>query len=143
MVTPAALRALEHGVAVFGELSGIDMGMRIDQVHIYEIACSATSRPRADLHIFQKSREHGAAFRADRSGHDHAVRFDAAQFARREIGDDDDFAADQRFWFVELRDPRANLADFRADVTVQLQQLVGAHDAFGGFHLARRAFRLS
>src|SRR5712675_3466518 len=36
----------------------------------------------ADFYVFEKARQDGAAFWADGGGDDHAVRFDAAKFAR-------------------------------------------------------------
>ena len=94
----------------------------------------------ADFHVFGKAGEDGAAFGADGGGDDHAVGFDAAKFARSEIDDDGDFAADQFFRFVELRDAGADLADFRADVHGELQEFVGADDALGGLDLADAHF---
>src|SRR5438445_332123 len=76
--------------------------------------------------------EDWAAFGADGGGHDHTVGFDATEFARREVDDDGDFAADELLRLVELRDAGANLANLRADIHRKLQQLVRADDAFGG-----------
>src|SRR6266853_271357 len=91
----------------------------------------------ADFDVFVgEAGEHGAAFGADGSGDDHAVGFNAAKFARREIDDDGDFAADQFLRLVELGDTGANLANFGADIAGQLQQFVRADDAFGGLDLA-------
>src|SRR6266436_9959884 len=71
--------------------------------------CSATVGARyivpllqagADFDVFVgEAGEDGAAFGADGGGDDHAVRFHTAEFARREIHDDRDFAADQLFRF--------------------------------------------
>jgi hypothetical protein len=36
----------------------------------------------ADFYVFEKARQDGAAFWAHGGGDDHAVRFDAAKFAR-------------------------------------------------------------
>src|SRR6266852_3280507 len=79
--------------------------------------------------------EDGTAFGADGGGNDHAVGFDAAEFARREIHDHGDFAADQFFGFVELRNARTDLANLRADVHGELQQFVRADDALGSLDL--------
>src|SRR5882724_509450 len=79
--------------------------------------------------------EDGAAFGADGGGDDHAVGFDAAEFARREIHDDRDFAADQFLGFVELRDAGANLADLGANVHGEFQQFISAYDTLGGLDL--------
>src|SRR5882724_904489 len=90
----------------------------------------------ADFDVFVgEAGEDGAAFGADGSGDDHAVGFDAAKFARREVDDDGDFAADQFLRLVELGDTGANLANFGADIHGQLQQFVCADDAFGGLDL--------
>src|SRR5467141_2824658 len=90
----------------------------------------------ADLDVFVgETGEDGAAFGADGGGDDHPVGFDAAEFARREIDDDGDFAADQFFRLVVLRDAGANLANLRADAHGELQQLVRADNALGGLDL--------
>src|SRR5260370_18401084 len=92
----------------------------------------------ADFDVFVgEAGEDGAAFGADGSGDDHAVGFDAAKFARREIDDDGDFAADQFLRLVELGHTASTLANFVADIDVQLQQFVLASDAFGGLDPAR------
>jgi len=67
---------------------------------------------------------------------DHSVRFHPAQLTRREVHHHHNFAADQRLRFVILRDARANLAHFAADVDCQLQQFVCADDALGRLDLA-------
>src|SRR5467141_1473309 len=75
----------------------------------------------ADFDVFVgEAGEDGAAFGADGSGDDHAVGFDAAEFARGEIDDHGDFAANQFFRLIVLRDAGANLANLRADVHSQL-----------------------
>src|SRR5580704_7979758 len=94
----------------------------------------------ADFDVFGEGGEDGAAFGADAGGDDHAVGFDAAEFARGEVGDDDDFAVDQFFGLVELCDAGADLADLGADVYGELEQFVGADDALGGFDLADTHF---
>ena len=95
---------------------------------------------RADFYVFEETGQDRAAFRADGGGDDHAVGFDAAEFAGREIGDYGDFATDKGFGFVKLRDACADLADFGADVYGELQEFVGAYDAFGGFDLTYAHF---
>src|SRR5579863_10271121 len=70
----------------------------------------------ADFYVFGEAGQDRATFRADGGGDDHAVGFDAAKFARSEIGDDGDFPADERFRLVILGDAGADLADFGADV---------------------------
>jgi hypothetical protein len=87
-----------------------------------------------------KTGKNWTAFGADRGSDDHAIRFDAAKFTRCEIGDDGDFAADERFRLVILRNTGANLANFRSDVHGKLEQLVGANDAFGRFDLPHAHF---
>src|SRR5260370_3958427 len=90
----------------------------------------------ADFDVFVgEASEDRAAFGADGGGDDHAVGFDAAKLARREIDDHGDFAADQFFWLIELRDAGANLANLRADIDGELKQLVRADDALGGLNL--------
>src|SRR4029077_20978996 len=91
----------------------------------------------ADFDVFiGETGQDGAAFRADGGSDNHAVGFDAAEFARGEVDDDGDFAADQFFRFVELRDAGANLANLGADIHCEVQQFVRADDAFGGLDLA-------
>src|SRR5258708_23111815 len=89
-----------------------------------------------DLDVFGgETGEDGAAFRANGSGDNHAVGFDAAELARREVDNDGDFAADQFLRLIVLRDAGANLANLGADIDGQLQQLIRADDAFGGLDL--------
>src|SRR5260370_6058579 len=91
----------------------------------------------ADFDVFVgEAGEDGAAFRADGGGDDHAVGFDAKQLARREIDDNGDFAANQFFRLIVLRDPGANLPNFCANVDSELQQFVRANDTLGGLNLA-------
>src|SRR6266436_6205583 len=81
----------------------------------------------ADLDVFVgEAGEDGAAFGADGGGDDHAVGFDATQLARREIDDNGDFAANQFFRLIVLRDAGANLPNLRADIDGQLQEFVRA-----------------
>src|SRR5260370_13872374 len=108
--------------------------------------CSATVGPRyivpllqagADFAVFVgEAGEDGAAFRADGGGDDHAVGFDATQLARREIDDNGDFAANQFFRLIVLRDAGAHLPNFCANVGAELQQLVRANDTLRGLNLA-------
>src|SRR2546429_6197731 len=74
-------------------------------------------------------------FRADRRRNNHAVGLDAAQFARREIHNHGNLAANEFFRFVILRDARANLPNLRADIYGKFQQLIRADDAFRRFDL--------
>src|SRR5262249_5429713 len=95
----------------------------------------------ADFDVFVgEAGQYGAAVGADRSGDDHAVGFDAAEFAGREVDHHGDFAADEFFRLVELGDASADLADFGADVDGELKQLVGADNALRGFDLADAHF---
>ena len=110
----------EHGFAVVRELREIDVGVGVDEFHFLRLVQLSLFQARADFHVFQETGENGAAFGADRSRDDHSVRFDAAKFARSEIGDHGYFAADQFFRLVVLRDAGADLADFRADVHGEL-----------------------
>src|SRR5260370_11669442 len=90
----------------------------------------------ADFDVFVgETGEDGSAFGAYRGGHDHAIGFHATEFAGREVDHDGDFAADQFFRLVVLRDAGANLANLGADVNGELQQLVRANHAFGGLYL--------
>ena len=59
---------------------------------------------------------HGYPFWTDRGCDNHAVGLHSPQLARREIHNHGDFAPDQFFWLVILRNARANLPDLRADV---------------------------
>src|SRR6266567_2997029 len=52
-----------------------------------------------------------------------------------EVDDNGDFAADQFFWLVELRDARANLTNLSANVHSELQQFICSDDAFGSLDL--------
>src|SRR5260370_12651880 len=91
----------------------------------------------ADFDVFVgEAGEDRAAFGAHGGGDDHAIGFHAAEFARREINDHGDFTANQFFRFVVLRDAGANLPNLGTDVHGELQQLVRAHNAFGGLDLA-------
>src|SRR5467141_2304383 len=71
---------------------------------------------RADFDVFGKGGEDWSPFGPNAGRNDHSVGFDAAKFARREVHHHDHLAADQRFRLVILRDARANLAHFAADV---------------------------
>src|SRR5205807_212529 len=71
----------------------------------------------ADFYVFVgEACKDGTAIRADRCGDNHAVGLHSPQLARREIHNHGDFAPDQFFWLVILRNARANLPDLRADV---------------------------
>src|SRR5438477_2634955 len=95
----------------------------------------------ADFDVFVgEAGEDRAAFRADGGGYDHAVGFHATKLARREIEHNSDFAADQFFGFVILRDASADLANFSANIHGKLQEFVRANDAFGGFDLTNAHF---
>src|SRR5690348_6483210 len=84
---------------------------------ISSIRWTGLLQARADFDVFVgETREHGAAIRADGSRDDHAVGLDAAKFARREIDDHGDFAADQFLRLVVLRDARADLANLGPDI---------------------------
>ena len=106
--------------------------MRIDQRHFSRAP---------DRDIFEESGQHRlAAFDARR--HDHAVRFDAPQFARLQIGHDHDLAAEhllRRVGFGDAGDDGARLRF--ADIDLHVQQLVGALDALGGLAPGPRADR--
>ena len=85
-----ALHARRAGA--FDGLVAIGVEFGIVQV---DVGIAPTSlQPRPDRNVFQEARQHRLAA-VHRSGHDHAVRFDAFQFARLQIGDDHHFAADQ------------------------------------------------
>src|SRR5882762_4133915 len=92
--------------------------------------------PRPDFDVFGEGCEDWLAFGTDAGRHDHSVRFHPAQLTRREVHHHHNFAADQRLRLVILRDARANLAHFAADVDCQLQQLVRADDALSRLDLA-------
>jgi hypothetical protein len=75
---------------------------------------------RAYRDVFQKAGEDWfAAF--GRGGYDHAVRFQAAEFAGREVGHDYDLAADECFGLVGLRDSGHQLADFGSEIDFDAQ----------------------
>src|SRR5947209_6402306 len=84
-------------------------------------AALALLEPGAYFYVFGEGGQDWAAFGADAGGYDHAVGFDAAKFARREVDDDHDFAADKGFGLVVLGDAGADLADFGADVYGELK----------------------
>src|SRR5208282_6834517 len=128
------ISAGEHGRAVFGVALAVEMGVRIDQQVMEPPEWSklrnwATARPRhrrlkpglgllqpsADGYFFEESSEHRGAV-GQGCSQQHAVRFEAAHLARSQIGDDDDFAPDQLFRLVVLRDASENLALFIAKV---------------------------
>ena len=83
-------------------------------------------QPRADFDVFVEASEDGAALGADGGGDDHAIGFDATKFARGKIDNHGDFAADERFRLVVLRDARANLPNFRADIHRELEKPIRA-----------------
>src|ERR1051325_9396349 len=92
---------------------------------------------RADFDVFVgETGEDWTAFGADGGGYDHAVGFHAAKFAWREIDDYGNLAADEFFRLVVLRDARANLANLRADIHREFEQLVCADNALRRFDLA-------
>src|SRR5258708_36877454 len=75
----------------------------------------------ADFDVFVgEAGEDGAALGTHGGGDDHAVGFNAPKFARREVDHDGDFAADQFFRLVVLRDSGTNLANLRADIHCEL-----------------------
>src|SRR5579871_1858394 len=63
---------------------------------------------RSERYFFKESGEDWVAI-GQRGGQQHAVRFKTAHFARSQIGDDDDLAADQFFRLIVLRDAGKNL----------------------------------
>lgn len=89
----------------------------------------------SDGDVFGEGGEDGfAAFGG--GGDDHAVGLEAAEFAGGEVGDDDDFAADEGFGGVGLGDAGEDLAGFRAEVDFEAKELVGFGDALGDLDLA-------
>src|ERR1700730_16447488 len=89
----------------------------------------------ADFDVFGEGGEDGLAFRSYAGGYDHSVGLDTAELAWCQVHDHHHLASYQRLRFVKLRDSRANLADFAADVDGQLQQLVRTHNALRSLDL--------
>jgi hypothetical protein len=127
----------EHRVAIFIELREIDVRVGIDQIRH-----AGLFQPRANGHVFEKAGEDGLTLGPNGGGDDHAVRFHAAQFSRREIHNDNYFAANELFGFVGGGNARNDLAHFGADIHSELQNFVRALDAFSGFHFADAQFDL-
>ena len=87
---------------------------------------------RAEGDVFAEGGEDGLATFAVRSGEQHAVGFEPAHLAGREVRDHDDAAADEVFGRVPLCYARQDLAfAVGAEVDFEAQQLVGLGDALG------------
>ena len=91
-------------------------------------------QPCANFYILQEAGQDWAAT-FDGSRDDHAVRFVSAQLPGGEIGDDDDFAADEGLRCIGLGDSGQDLARFVAKVDFETEQLVGFGNALGDFDL--------
>jgi hypothetical protein len=81
--------------------------------------------------IFEESGENRGAMFSEGGGDDHAIGLEAAHLAWSEVGDDDDFAADELFGLVELGDPGEDLALFVAKIDFKTEELVSLGDALG------------
>src|SRR5579863_690354 len=92
-------------------------------------------QPCPNRHILEKACQYWLSA-LQRCGHDHAIGLQSAQFARSEVGDDDHFAADQRFGRVGFGDSGQDLPHFGADVDLKPQELVGLGHALGDLHHA-------
>src|SRR6185437_7236342 len=101
------------------------MAMGINDGHLFQA--------RAYRDVFEEAGEDRlAAF--ERGGDDHAVRFDASEFARVQIGDDYDFAADEFFRFVGFCYAGDDGSRFWfADIDFQVEEFIGSLDRLGGF----------
>ena len=110
------------------ELLVIEMAVRVDEFHLLQ--------PGSDGDAFEEGDERGrAAFEA--GGDDHALGGKAAEFAGFEIGDDDDFAADELFGLIGEGNAGDDGAGFGfADVDFEVKEFVGTFDFFGGFDFA-------
>src|SRR2546421_4916032 len=88
-------------------------------------------------HVLGESGEDGAALFADGGREHHALRLEAAELARLEVGDDDHLAADELLRLVVFGDAGENLARLRlAEVYGEAEQLVGLRHALRRQHLA-------
>ena len=67
-------------------------------------------------------------------GDDHALRGEAAQLTRLQVGDDDHLPPDELLGFIGERDSGNDGARFGfADIDFEVQQFVCAFHGFGGF----------
>ena len=84
-----------------------------------------------ERYVVGEGGEDGFAVFSLRGGKEHAVRLEAAHFAGRKIGDDDDAATDEVFRGVPLGYARKDLASGKvgAEVYFEAQELVGFRDA--------------
>src|SRR5258708_5508512 len=129
--------SLESYAAMTAEMGAASCATTEKECCFAQCDRSPSFQSRADFDVFVgEAGEDGSAFGAYRGGDDHAVGFDAAEFAGRKINDHGDFAADQLVGLIVLGDASANLANLGANVDCELQQLVRADDALGGLDLA-------
>src|SRR4026209_2501318 len=86
---------------------------------------------RARFNVFQK-RDKAADF-AVACRENHALRFDAHQLRRFQVGDDDNGFPDQGFWLVFLSDAGDDLPLLRplSKTDLQLEQLLRLRDTLG------------
>ena len=86
--------------------------------------CRKLFQSRPNRHIFEEACQHCLSA-VRRCGHDHAIRFQSAQFSGSKIGHDYNFASDQRLRRVRFSNPGQTLSNFRSEIHFQTQQLVG------------------
>src|SRR2546421_5375302 len=98
---------------------------------------SSLLQPRSVRYVLGEGGEDGAALSADGGGEHHALRLEAAELARLEVGDDDYFAPDQFFRLVVFGDARENLSRLGlAEVNGEAQELVRLRHALCREHFA-------
>src|SRR5437588_1326179 len=92
---------------------------------------------RAVRHVLREGRQNWSALLADGGREHHALRLEAAELARLEVGDDDHFAPDQFLRLVVFGDACENLARLGlAEVYGEAEQLVGLRHALRRQNLA-------
>src|ERR1700736_5667127 len=104
------------------------------------ICGAALFEARAHLHLFEESGENRLAVFADGCGDDHAIGFEAAKFAWSEVGDDDDFAANEGFRLVGFGYACEDLTLFVAEIYFETKKLVGPGDPLGNHDLCDAEF---
>src|SRR5581483_4625546 len=80
----------------------------------------ALFQPCPHRHVFQKAAEYGLAS-FGRGGHDHPVGFQATQFARSEIHNNNDLATDECFWGVGFGNSCNDLASLGTEVDFEAE----------------------
>src|SRR6185312_6975108 len=107
------------------------MSVGIDQ-HLFQASAYGN--------VFEEAGQHRLAFFANRGRDDHAIRLDAPQLTRLEIGDDHNLHANDLLRRILLGDSGDNRAYLSADINFELEQLIGAFNLFRRLHLSNTKF---